>query len=468
MSQWDEFSRAVQSYLTVSQLADATADQVLSSRKAFQEAEKTLEKHRAKCNIWTAGHLAGWKATQVGSAQQAANDPTRKSRFLFDRAQELGEQHNFFHWPLEFPAIWYGIREGTDKVIAPKPDAKAGFDAVIGNPPYDVLPKGTADDWWPAGTNNNLFGHFVVRGGDLGADGGALGLVVPLSFACGDHFEPVRRTIYDRFARLRASHYSIRPGKVFPAVDQRVTIFCATDRGNSPCELLSSRLHRFQQSESAQVVQQPDLGRVGPIQQGVIPKTAGDVGAQLYSKLSDMPYRLGQMVADEGPEPAYYHSVARYWIKAYDFKPYFKRDGRQALSTKVKQVSFLDSSQLTAFVLLMNSSLFYYWWIANSDEFDVLISEIRAFGMPWLRIPAGWFERAQSLVHNLMEAYRRTARRKQLRAGGKDIVMDEFFPRNCLEEIRAIDAFVAEQYNLAEAEQAFLRNYDMEFRSDEP
>lgn len=467
MSRWDQFARAVQSYMMVSQLADATADQVLTSRKAFQEAEEMLSGPRAECNAVTARHFEGWTNWKVGSAQQAADDPQHPGREMFNAAQSHAQEHSFYHWPLEFPGTWYGIRQGTENVIAPKAEEDAGFDAVIGNPPYDVLPRGTADDWWPAGTNNNLFGHFVVRGGDLVAKGGALGLVVPLSFACGDRFESVRKTIYGRFGRLRASHYSIRPGKAFPAVDQRVTIFCATDRGSSPCELLSSRLHRFQQSEAAQVVQQPDLGRVGPIQQGVIPKTAGDVGAQLYRKLSDMHYRLGQMVADEGPEVAYYHSVARYWITAYDFLPYFTRAGELAISSDTKQLAANDESMVTTYMLLLNSSLFYYWWITECDEFHLLISEIRGFGMPWLKIPAEHSERAQSLVHNLMEAYRRTARRKELRAGGKDIVMDEFFPRRCLEEIRAIDDFVAEEYKLTDAEQTFLRNYDMEFRSDE-
>jgi hypothetical protein len=43
----------------------------------------------------------------------------------------------FFHWELEFPEVFYGPRPGTTQTIERR--ECAGFDAVIGNPPYDVL-----------------------------------------------------------------------------------------------------------------------------------------------------------------------------------------------------------------------------------------------------------------------------------------------------------------------------------------
>ena len=52
------------------------------------------------------------------------------SRWL-GRARELETQHGFFHWPLEFADIFY------DEHGRRRPNA--GFDAVIGNPPWEML-----------------------------------------------------------------------------------------------------------------------------------------------------------------------------------------------------------------------------------------------------------------------------------------------------------------------------------------
>jgi hypothetical protein len=52
------------------------------------------------------------------------------SRMLLE-ADSIAAEHRFFHWPLEFPEVFH------DAVGRPLPGA--GFDAVIGNPPWEML-----------------------------------------------------------------------------------------------------------------------------------------------------------------------------------------------------------------------------------------------------------------------------------------------------------------------------------------
>ncbi|MDP2766642.1 MAG: N-6 DNA methylase, partial [Candidatus Methanoperedens sp.] len=54
----------------------------------------------------------------------------KTNREWFGKARRLAEEKSFFHWELEFPEIFF---EGG----APKENP--GWDAVVGNPPYDVL-----------------------------------------------------------------------------------------------------------------------------------------------------------------------------------------------------------------------------------------------------------------------------------------------------------------------------------------
>ncbi len=49
---------------------------------------------------------------------------------VFQNARELDEEERFLHWEIAFPGVW-------DKWESPEP--KGGFDAVIGNPPWDRI-----------------------------------------------------------------------------------------------------------------------------------------------------------------------------------------------------------------------------------------------------------------------------------------------------------------------------------------
>lgn len=50
---------------------------------------------------------------------------------LDDRVKALAGSHRFFHWPLEFPDVFTGEEDG--------------FDATVGNPPWDVLQPSTQE-----------------------------------------------------------------------------------------------------------------------------------------------------------------------------------------------------------------------------------------------------------------------------------------------------------------------------------
>jgi hypothetical protein len=48
-----------------------------------------------------------------------------------ERAQAIAERHHFLHWELEFPEVFFD-EDGSRRI-------DAGFDAVIGNPPWDMV-----------------------------------------------------------------------------------------------------------------------------------------------------------------------------------------------------------------------------------------------------------------------------------------------------------------------------------------
>lgn len=129
--------------------------------------------------------------------------------------REAASSRRFFHWGLEFPEVFYG-EDGL-------PHESPGFDAVIGNPPWDVV---RADNDEAAGSaaraaaraeNNRLMrfvrdsggyealggGHansfqlFVERALRLTREGGRVGLVLPWGLAADQGCQPLRRALFD-------------------------------------------------------------------------------------------------------------------------------------------------------------------------------------------------------------------------------------------------------------------------------
>jgi hypothetical protein len=127
-------------------------------------------------------------------------------------ASAVAAARRFFHWTLEFPEVFYSP-DGA-------PLASAGFDAVIGNPPWDMVrddnegdasgrsARAEADNLLRFARSSGIYraqgnGHanlyqlFVERAFRLTRAGGRMGLVVPWGLACDHGGTGLRRLLFD-------------------------------------------------------------------------------------------------------------------------------------------------------------------------------------------------------------------------------------------------------------------------------
>ncbi len=123
-------------------------------------------------------------------------------------ADAVAEERRLFHWPLEFPDVFYGP-DG-------EPLRRPGFDAVIGNPPWEMLRRDPVDGPVEPGRREgrpepssrrnpvvafirqsgvyrnsarghvNLYQPFLERSISLARRGGRIGLVMPWGLASDD------------------------------------------------------------------------------------------------------------------------------------------------------------------------------------------------------------------------------------------------------------------------------------------
>ena len=109
-----------------------------------------------------------------------------------DIAAELKEQRRFFHWELEFPEIFFD-RHGQAK------KAQAGFDVVIGNPPW-IRQELFSEDKAALKSYYNVYHgvadlstYFVELGNTFLKDEGRFGYIIPNKFVRANYGSALRQ-----------------------------------------------------------------------------------------------------------------------------------------------------------------------------------------------------------------------------------------------------------------------------------
>ena len=197
-----------------------------------------LEKWKRIADVWCAGWF--WDAGSVASGVyfdvMSALSGTRAAlqqhqvEQVVSRASATSSAHQFFHWELEFPEIFF-TADGRH-------DPKGGFDCVVGNPPWDVLRADLGSDEarqrsrreqnarlrflrdsgiYPAQGKGhaNCYQLFLERALQLARPGGRLAMIVPSGLATDLGSGSLRRHVFDTMSVDRLIGFDNRAA-IFP------------------------------------------------------------------------------------------------------------------------------------------------------------------------------------------------------------------------------------------------------------
>jgi Eco57I restriction-modification methylase len=137
-----------------------------------------------------------WPAFSASVRGAASGLPDRLERQWRAAASAVAERKRFFHWELEFPEVFFDERGG--------PRSAAGFDAVIGNPPWAAARELTAFSresgcYTLQGLGHaNLYQLFAERMLQLAAPAGRVGMLMPSGFLTDHGCAPLRRHLFER------------------------------------------------------------------------------------------------------------------------------------------------------------------------------------------------------------------------------------------------------------------------------
>ncbi len=269
------------------QESTAPLESFLSLSHALDWLNLKAKDERAAVRAFTEGRLGDPIQLALGAAEPRPEHPASGDfAAILERAAELIAEEGFLHWQVAFPGVWQDWQ---------RPERQGGFDAVIGNPPWDRI-KLQQVEWFAArrpaiahaqraadrkrmiaaleadgdplsgaferanaraestarmartggdypllsGGDVNLYALFVERALALVKPDGMVGLLVPSGIASDKTAAPFFRSVATQ-GRLRAlydfenrrTRYNAPP--FFPDVHSRFK-FCAFITGRSPSD----------------------------------------------------------------------------------------------------------------------------------------------------------------------------------------------------------------------------------------
>ena len=122
----------------------------------------------------------------------------------------------------------------------------------------------------------------------------------------------------------------------------------------------------------------------------------------------------------------------------------------------------IDASVITA---ILNTSLYYWWFLLFSDCRHLNLREIESFHAGLDTMTEVTKKKLAEILGKLMKDFKKHAIRTETvyQTTGK-VVYDEYYPRFSKSILDEIDTVLAEHYGFTDEELDFIINYDIKYR----
>ncbi|TKJ43718.1 hypothetical protein CEE36_03260 [candidate division TA06 bacterium B3_TA06] len=246
-------ARTIVYYKQIEDEPSDTIDQIDDKIKRLKQARGMMKPFRQAADVWVSTYFGNEvKPKDYSRLVEALRQDDKKAFAALerekwvDKATKLWNKHHFFHWELEFPEVFFD-KHG-------RPLANPGFDAVIGNPPYDVLEKERKGISSPhkelgdyvkniplyeaaLGGKLNLYRLFIVRALGLLQRGDRFGMIVPLSLVADISCSKARRNLMLSTCELLADCFPQKDNskrRIFKDAKLSTTIVTCMNEPQSP------------------------------------------------------------------------------------------------------------------------------------------------------------------------------------------------------------------------------------------
>ena len=364
------------------------------------------------------------------------------------------ESHQPFHWIAEF----YGTMR------------RGGFNVVIGNPPwreYSTVRRSYQIRGYSTEPCGNLHGICTERGLLLRSGMGRMSFIVQLPLTSSSRMKSVRSVLRRHSNSLYVIPFDDRPGKLFEGLENcRSVIFLSEAPHGHDAQLFVARYQRWPTQARPYLFAQIEYAGAfrEVIHPGLFPKYASDLTVSVFEKVQQKSDTTLGSVSARGQTKhfIFYQEATRYWVKATIGLPYYTKDGVVGPPPHGRYVCFGTEQNVAVACAVLNSSLFYTYFIAFGDCFHLSDTLVSTFPITHkLLTSSHLIELGKRLQKSLVE----NSEHKTIQTrNGAEISYAEFYVSESKPIIDDIDGGLAKLYGLTIDELDFIIHYDAKYR----
>ena len=317
------------------------------------------------------------------------------------------------------------------------------YDIIVGNPPYvEDFKSGLVIKR----RYGNIFANVLINAAKQLSPNGSMGFVIPLSYISTPRMSALRDELTSYVTEQYILSYADRPDCLFDSVHQKLCILIGKQR-KAARTIYTGNYQYWYKEERGSLFARTQVVKNSFYTNSHIPKLGTDMDVGIFKKITN-PKVMDSVyaVSRTGKESVYLNRREAFWMKAYRVK---------VDDPEYKIFSFKSQEEADYCYCLLNSSLFWWYWISTSDCWHVS-KELNGFMAPF----RGGYKKASRLANTLRNKLEET----KVYVGTKQTEY-EYKHRECIKEIREIDNYINGLFGLTKAESNYIKNFAFRYRT---
>lgn len=318
------------------------------------------------------------------------------------------------------------------------------YNVIVGNPPYVEDRKSTSK---PLVSYGNIYANILENSVKLLKEKGVMGFILPLSYTATNRMKKIRDLLIYKTPKQLLLNYADRPDCLFTGVHQKLTILICSN-STEKSEIYTSGYNYWYKNERENLLIDRKLVLSNYKTLNYVPKIANTTEKSIFEKIlakkSDKSFL--SITKNGKPSNLFLNMRASFWIKAFSFNP----------GSKEYKGFYFEGEQQPYILSLLNSNLFFFFWIVISDCWHITNKELSSFKVILDNVD---FKKFKTFAEKLEEKLEET--KEYIATKQTDYAYKHKFSKN---EIDSIDNELANIYGLTNEETDYLKNYQLKYR----